>query len=327
LEDWLRAYAAFNTGQMPTLPGKTSAFKQWAEYLQRQANDASLTTISNVPSAWAAPPSNTALPSDVNSDAVDTVATQASLRLTLSHEDSVALLDDVSTAYNTDLQDALLSALLHAWWTPRLYLDIQACGRDLQLDTLDLSRSVGWFTYVYPVCLDLPEQQTLIATLKQVKEQLRGMPGKGLSYGVQRYLRPLRPAQWHGQNPPTPPSVLLVCQDDTTPPQALSAQLPAGFELTAEAYRFHSAPENLRSHGLEIHAQIARSCLTIDWRYNAARHQSHTIEALANRHMQFLRELIAHCRHPAAGGYTPSDFPEADLDQDELDDLLGGLDL
>ena len=58
------------------------------------------------------------------------------------------------------------------------------------------------------------------------------------------------------------------------------------------------------------------------WSYSEHVHRRPTIETLANEFIRTLRELIAHCRSPDAGGYTPSDFPLANLSQDELDTIV-----
>ena len=47
--------------------------------------------------------------------------------------------------------------------------------------------------------------------------------------------------------------------------------------------------------------------------------------ALANHYFRALKTLIAHCTAPDSGGFTPSDFPDADLSQSELDEFIGQL--
>src|SRR5437763_2699511 len=60
--------------------------------------------------------------------------------------------------------------------------------RDDILPGVDLSRMVVWFTTLFPVALDIPAEGDLGGLLKSVKEQLRGVPGRGLGYGALRYL-------------------------------------------------------------------------------------------------------------------------------------------
>jgi non-ribosomal peptide synthase protein (TIGR01720 family) len=73
---------------------------------------------------------------------------------------------------------------------------------------------------------------------------------------------------------------------------------------------------------LEIEGEIIAERLQLRWIYSTNIHRQATIEELAHGFMDALENLIAHCQSPAAGGYTPSDFPEADLSQQELEDLL-----
>ncbi len=65
--------------------------------------------------------------------------------------------------------------------------------------------------------------------------------------------------------------------------------------------------------------------LQLTWNYSKNIHRQTTIEKLAQSFMDALEELIRHCQSPEAGGFTPSDFPEADLSQDELDDLMSEI--
>jgi non-ribosomal peptide synthase protein (TIGR01720 family) len=62
--------------------------------------------------------------------------------------------------------------------------------------------------------------------------------------------------------------------------------------------------------------------LTVTWTYSPHYHDSETITQVASDFIEALRAIIHHCLAPDAGGYTPSDFPEANLDQKALDDLM-----
>jgi non-ribosomal peptide synthase protein (TIGR01720 family) len=63
----------------------------------------------------------------------------------------------------------------------------------------------------------------------------------------------------------------------------------------------------------------------MSWTYSENLHRAATIERLAQAYRDELRSLIAHCLSPEAGGYTPSDFPSAGLDQRGLDALIAQL--
>ena len=76
---------------------------------------------------------------------------------------------------------------------------------------------------------------------------------------------------------------------------------------------------------LEINAYVDNSELELLWTYNTRAHTKETIEKLGQRYFENLSELIGHCLDTGAGGYTPSDFPDADLDQEDLDRFLKSI--
>ena len=67
---------------------------------------------------------------------------------------------------------------------------------------------------------------------------------------------------------------------------------------------------------------VAGGRLQIDWTYSVNVHRSATVEQLAGNYLQSLREIVRHCAEAEAGGFTPSDFPAAELSQEELDQLI-----
>ena len=81
----------------------------------------------------------------------------------------------------------------------------------------------------------------------------------------------------------------------------------------------------MRRYLLEISGIVSRGQMRFDWTYSRALHTAATIQTLADNFAAALRAIIDHCQNPEAGGFTPSDFPELDLDQSELDNLLDDL--
>jgi non-ribosomal peptide synthase protein (TIGR01720 family) len=83
---------------------------------------------------------------------------------------------------------------------------------------------------------------------------------------------------------------------------------------------------NRRSYLIDVEAQVRGGELQVEWVYSQAVHERETIERVAESYIGSLRKLIAHCLLPEAGSFTPSDFPEAELTQKDLDDLIAELD-
>src|SRR5262249_23473284 len=98
----------------------------------------------------------------------------------LGAEETRALLQEVPAAYRTRIDDVLLTALARALADPgaALRVDLEGHGREEMEEGLDLSRTVGWFTNLYPVLLPAGGSD-LGAALQAVKEHLRAIPGRG----------------------------------------------------------------------------------------------------------------------------------------------------
>ncbi len=94
-----------------------------------------------------------------------------------------------------------------------------------------------------------------------------------------------------------------------------------------ESFGATRSPRARRRHLLEIYATILAGRLELDFEYSASIHREPTIRRLAGWFLEELRELIDRCTRisEGAGGFTPSDFPEADLNQEDLDLLLEQL--
>ena len=121
------------------------------------------------------------LPGSDLDPARDTYGSAGHLRQTLAVELTAPLLSTVPAAFHAGVDDVLLTALAISVGRPIL-IDVEGHGREAIDTGFDLSRTVGWFTSLYPVCLRPPEGRASVA-LKQVKEQLHRVPGKGRVMG------------------------------------------------------------------------------------------------------------------------------------------------
>jgi non-ribosomal peptide synthase protein (TIGR01720 family) len=250
------------------------------------------------------------------------LANTAQVTVSLSLEQTRALLSEVPKAYRTQINDILLTALIQSFvqWTGEkvLLINLEGHGREELFEEVDLSRTVGWFTSLFPVLLDLNSvSNDTGASLKAIKEQLRRIPQHGIGYGLLRYLN-LEAASRLQALPQAQVSFNYLGQF-----QAFSSEPLLGY-APEESGAVQSAA-NPRSHLLDINSLISEGQLQIDWQYSENYHRRSTIERLAQSFIMALQALIAHCQSPDAGGYTPSDFPEADLSQEMLDDLINEL--
>jgi non-ribosomal peptide synthase protein (TIGR01720 family) len=99
-------------------------------------------------------------------------------------------------------------------------------------------------------------------------------------------------------------------------------QSATGWKFASESTGQEQSSHHNREHRLDLNCLVIGGELQIDWTYISQVHHRSTIEDLVQNYLQNIKALIAHCQSEDAYGYTPSDFPEAQLEQSELDELL-----
>ncbi|MGG6293710.1 amino acid adenylation domain-containing protein [Leptolyngbya sp. AN02str] len=315
------------------LPAKTTAFKTWAERLQTEAASHPLRDeLQAELETWLAlqqpaPP----LPMD-NPTGENTVAAIATVTTLLDSAATQALLQEIPAVYRTQVNDLLLTALAHTFanWTgsSTLRLDLEGHGRTDRFDGMDLSRTVGWFTSLFPVWLNLDPVCHWGDAIQSVKQQLRQIPHQGVGFGLLRYLSsagaPLRSL------PPAQVSFNYLGQLDLTVSDSIPASIrlrlaPEG--LSATQTRVVQGARNPRPYVLDVSGLVLAGQLHMTWAYSTAIHHQATIERLAQDYLAALRSLIAHCQSTPVAAYQPSDFPDVQLSQEQLDSIFAELKL
>ncbi|MGY2180315.1 non-ribosomal peptide synthetase [Pseudomonas agarici] len=320
LDDLQTAYRQSLAGQSLRLPAKTSALRDWADRLQAYAGSESLREeLADWQAQLAGP--RFELPCErPQGGRQQRHAETLSVRLDAAR--TRALLQQAPSAYRTQVNDLLLTALARVVcrWTgqPSALVQLEGHGRETLFDEIDLTRTVGWFTSAYPVRLtplNIEAGAGQGDSIKAIKEQLRGVPHKGLGYGVLRYLAEpsLRAAM--AALPVAPITFNYLGQfDQSFGDDALWHPLE---ESPGET---HDAEAPLPNE-LSIDSQVYGGELVLRWTFSRERFASTTVAELADAYLGELSSLIEHCLGDAAGGLTPSDFPLARLTQPQLDAL------
>ncbi|MDC3961542.1 non-ribosomal peptide synthetase [Polyangium jinanense] len=315
IPDLSTAYQQLAAGQAVRLPAKTTSFKRWAERVTAYARTAAFEEERAILAL--APP--TALPVD-RPTGQNRRESAAEIVVSLSPEETRTLIADALRPYNLGVQDVLLTALARtvARWTGSLdvWVDLEGHGREELFDDVDLSRTVGWFTSLFPVRLRLPDGDDLAAALVAVKEQLRAVPRRGIGYGLLRHLND------EGAALPWP-----APQINFNYLGHLGGERDAagGLRLTWESAGPREAGGGTRSHVLEVNAVVAGDRLAVVFGYSRDLHETATVERLASELVEELGRLIRHGAALGAGGFTPSDFPFAGLLPQELRVVLDRL--
>ena len=306
IADLVAAWAAVEAGRQPRPAPVSTSFRRWSRLLvaeaPRRAGELDLWT-----SMLAAPGG------EVFAEAGSGPWRGAlrSVRVSVPAELTNALLTTVPALFYAGVQEVLLTGLVLAVADRRrrrneagtaVLVAVEGHGREEFADGLDLSRTVGWFTSVFPVRLEAAPD--VGQTLRQVKERLRTLPDNGLGYGLLRYLNA-----------------------ETAPVLAGEAGPQIGFNYLGRIDGAGEAvlggppdPERSQPHVLDINAFTLDSSLTAFWSFPEDVLSEDDVRDLADAWLAALAALAAHASHPDAGGHSPSDFPLVSVSQAEIDE-------
>lgn len=312
------AYERARAGR-PTAPSRPSTtFRRWAERLHQEAEsgrfDAERDYWAQVQAAVDQTPS---LPRDGSGP--NTVATARTVQADLDPSTTDALLSQVPVRYRTRIEDVLLAALARvlASWSgaQQVAVLLESHGRQALFDDLDVSGTLGWFTAHYPVALNDRPGTGWGEALRRAKKTLRAVPGHGIGFGVLRYL-PHRPTDAAPASEPEVSLNYLGRFDHDGPRDGLVR----GWLDAEDRSR---QPQQRRAQLLEVTGLLRDGRLQLRWTYASGVYEQATVETLATAFVSALSEIVQHCADPSAGGFIPSDFPLAGLDQTTLDRLVG----
>jgi non-ribosomal peptide synthase protein (TIGR01720 family) len=298
LDDLDTAYQQAADGDPIDLGAPTTSFRDWASQLSDFVGAGQLDRELDYWGEIAKTPAE--LP--VDHAPANAVKPASTVPVSLDTDDTDALLHTAPTAYRTRINDVLLTAL--AWalgrWTGRnrAYIDLEGHGREDLLDGVDLSRTVGWFTAIYPVALEVPgddepEWRTLI---KSVRRQLRTIPGNGIGFGALRYLGSPAARDRLSMNSGGPHVAFnYLGQWDARSSEADGSLYKAVHGSLGQDHD----PADREWHLLEVVGAVQNGQLEFSWYYQPDVHDLSTVQAVAGDFMKALRRIAQDCRETA----------------------------
>ncbi|MEC0210153.1 amino acid adenylation domain-containing protein [Paenibacillus ehimensis] len=311
LEDLASGYEQAASGQAIRLPDKTDAFRTWAEQLAGYANspamEAERTYWQQLEQLESKP-----LPRDFaqagQEQAHGLMRDSETVTVQWTQEETELLLKRTHRAYNTDINDLLLTALGMAVyrWTgiERVWVSLEGHGRESILPDIDITRTVGWFTSEYPVALEMGTggsscvSDTLAYRIKRVKDGLRQIPHKGIGYGILKYLSDTSENARFAAKPEIRFNYLGQFDQDLT---------HNALQVSPYAYGAEIGGQTARSYALYISGSIADGELALTVGYSGKQYRRETMERLAGLFHSSLQEIIAHCAAKERPELTPSD--------------------
>ncbi|MEV6101749.1 amino acid adenylation domain-containing protein [Nocardia sp. NPDC051981] len=323
LPDLFAALASAASGVVPQLDPVGTSMRRWAHGLVDAANAPERAAELEFWRQVCATP-DPLLGYRPLDPAVDNASGLRTVEVAVDETVTEALVRTVPARFHMGVDEVLIAALAVAlavwrarWGThaPVSLLRLEGHGREEQIAPgADLTRTVGWFTSLYPVRLDLREigieaalagTEAIGAVLKTIKEQLRAIPDHGIGYGLLRYLNPEAAQQLPAAMPGQVGFNYLGRVDD----------LGAGVLATPAA---DPDPDLPAAVAVDVNAIVTGTELRAGFTYPTTLLDDAAVSHLAQLWVTALGAIAGHARDERAGGHTPSDFPLVRVSREDI---------
>jgi microcystin synthetase protein McyA len=199
-------------------------------------------------------------------------------------------------------------------------VDLEGHGREPIFAEVDLSRTVGWFTTISPVFLDLGTSNRIEGQLREVGESLGRAASHSIGFGVLRYLASDRTIQDQLKKLPLAQvSFNYLGRFDQSP------DATAFFSLAREDAGPETAPSSPRSHLLDVSARVVDGILEVGWNFSLDRHERETVRKIAGMYTEELRAIISHAATSDSAVRGDPERHDVAISQKEMDNLLAEL--
>ncbi|MBL3646967.1 non-ribosomal peptide synthetase [Bacillus sp. RHFS10] len=319
-EDFSTAYKQAVSGESIKLPQKTDSY---LTYSQRIADYSKSRQMQREAAYWEERENRHIQPIPKDNDAAPNLFKDTEvIEFELSRHHTELLLTASNKAYSTEMNDILLTALglaLQQWTgSDQFKISMEGHGRESYLGDIDMSRTVGWFTSIYPVWLDMSDSdhknkdERLGHLIKQTKDMLHRIPNKGAGYGVLKYIS----KRWGSEKNTPEISFNYLGQFD----QDIQSK---AFEVSDIKPENEISPNWARPYALDISGAVSSGCLNMHMIYNRLQFGNKTIQTFAGHFKQTLENIIEHCTGKENREWSASDFTDEDLTLDELSEIMG----
>ncbi|MBU3162817.1 amino acid adenylation domain-containing protein, partial [Clostridium estertheticum] len=315
-EDLSKAYEMAKHGEDIILQDKTTSFKEWAVEQKKYADSYSIRKqleywngidkcdIRKLPK--------------VKEAAVTKMEDLRSIGFNLTQQQTESLLKNVNKAYNTEINDILLTALglTISKWTgsENTLVNLEGHGREEIIKNVDITRTVGWFTSQYPVVLN-SNNDDLGTTIKNIKDSLRRVPNKGIGYGIIKYLS--RDKMEFRLKPEISFNYLGQFDEDINNDIFNMSPLSSGNSIGLN---------NKGLYSLDFSGILIDKKLNIDIRYNDKEYKDETIKKLIQEYRNNLITIIEHCMNKDKSEKTAADVTKENITLQQLKPYLKDID-
>ena len=313
LEDIALGFEQIEKDEEVSFQDKTDSFKKWSDKIYQYANSDVLYHEIDYWKQLKHSSTGSLLKKGIeNKTSFYSVKTE---KIIFSKEQTDMLLKKANSAYNTETKDILLTALglaiKECTGEDKVLIDVEGHGREEIFEDIDITRTVGWFTSLFPVVLEINSKLSLSMQIREVKEQIRHIPNKGIGYGILRYI------SQKGSSAEICPAInpeicfnYLGQVGQYTEAGALKiSHIPRGRSVS---------PDIGNMHPVEISSIISDGVLIVSFSYDENCIDQSKISVLIDRYENSLSGIIEHCVNRKSTQLTPSDYGDSELAIEEL---------
>ncbi|MDT0125884.1 amino acid adenylation domain-containing protein [Paenibacillus sp. RRE4] len=312
LEDFDEGYGKVRKGEEIILPLKTFPYLEWAEihskYVLDKRNSGESAYWKKM-NTYDGPQLVTDFPNG-NGVQKDT----ETIEVCLTEEWTERLLKQARQAYNTEINDLLVASLglaLFRWKRmDKILVQMEGHGREELSPGIDISRTVGWFTSIYPIQLEVTDEMELAYVIKSVKEMIRQIPNNGAAYGSFKYLGE---ENWGTVIPDVSFNYLGQFDENAK----------SGFFTISESGVGQSIdPRTQRLHKIDLVGIVKSNQLVVTIGYSQKQYRQESVQAFSHHFVSSLQEIIRHCCEKGNTEFTPTDFGNEKLTFEEVNHIL-----
>lgn len=309
LEDIMDGYRKGKAGEEIHLPAKTTSFQEWSRKQESYARSARL---EEEESYWREIEEKICRGKLEKAETGETGI--GTVKVELDPEVTEKLLYKAGRAYNTEINDLLLSALAEAvcgmTGKKDIAVSLEGHGREDILEGVAVDRTVGWFTSTYPVVLSAKGKTG--ETIKGVKEELRRVPNHGIGYGMLRWYQGIL-----GKEEPDIVFNYLGRFEE--------GELEGGFRISQDPKGEEVSGKNLYSMAVSINGLEERGRLSFELTYEKSIHRREDMEELGRRYGEALKEIAIYCAERKETEHTASDYGEVGWSEEEFEEVKESL--
>jgi len=225
-----------------------------------------------------------------------------------------SLLTTANHSYNTKIDELLVTAFLMAVNAtlkyPTVVVNLEGHGRDTFGANIDISRTVGWFTSIFPFEISFEKLSTTEQAIRHIKEKLRNIPHNGVSYGALRYM-----------------SDTQIKSIDSSICFNYLGQFDNSFDTPTFEFCNFSSGQAIgglvnQQYGLHLNLAVINDKIQISATYSPNSFAESTITLLLDCFVCKVDEINNSCLSLKEMKPTPSDFSFVDISIDELDTII-----